>query len=322
MPNKEVINWLLEAQSWLKYAVELQLLDLKPDTQSVLQDSSIIKIIQRLKNNRVGIPALETGRVSCEEDGNAYWDLFFLADIGLTVNDLELTGEMEQIFRLQSPNGTFITEIGMLPDYYCTSAILLSSVAKMGYKDDSRLDKYIRGILDSQCLDGGWHCGESYPVRGRLQNRESCPMDNLNILMLLGQYEKYRNDSRFNGGIDLLLNHWERKDEKWRLDGFGIGRRFMSLKYPAVKYGILRVLDALSLFPYAVRSKGFKSMLDFVHQKSSNGKYFAESVTSSYADFDFGQREKPSRWITFLIKRIERRVSECSQMAHASRELK
>ena len=134
-------------------------------------------------------------------------------------------------------------------------------------------------------------------------------MDNLNILMLLGQYEKYRRDSRFNGGIDLLLKHWERREQKWRLSLFGIGRRFMSLEYPAVKYGILRVLDVLSLFPYAVESEGFKSMLDFVHKKSSNGKYFAESIVESYAEFDFGQRKEPSRWITFLINRIEKRVS-------------
>jgi len=135
-------------------------------------------------------------------------------------------------------------------------------------------------------------------------------MDDLNVLMLLGQYEKYRKDPKMNGAIDFLLEHWERKDEKWRVEGFSIGRRFKSLQYPAVKYGILRVLDVLSLFPYAIKSKGFLDMLDFVCQKSSNGKYFAESSFSSYADFDFGQNKEPSRWITFLVNRIEKRASE------------
>ena len=301
--NKEVINWLLEGPDWLKYAVELQLLNLKPDVQPVLRDSSIMKIVHRLKDNQVGIPALRTGKVSHMQTGNAYWDLFFLADIGLTKNDLELNKEIEEIFSLQSPDGTFITERGIEPNYFCVSAILLACVARMGYRDDPRLNKYLQVILNSQHHDGGWHCEEWYA--------ESCPMDNLNILMLLGQYEKYRKGPISKGGIDLLLKHWEKKDEKWRPSMFGIGKKFMSLTYPAVKYGILRVLDVLSLFPYAMESKGFKSMLDFVHQKSSGGKYFAESIVESYADFDFGQKKEPSRWITFLINRIEKRVSQC-----------
>jgi len=304
--NKEIIKWLLEGPDWLKYAVQLQLLDLKPDIQLVLQDDSINKIVKRLKDNQVGIPALGTWTVSCEQTGNAYWDLFFLADIGLTANDLNLKQEIEQFFSLQSPDGHFITEAAMQPNYFCVSAILLSSVAKTGYRDDPRLTKYLQVILDSQRPDGGWHCFRSH-VDGY-----SCPMDNLNILMLLGQYEEYRTDPRFNGGIDSLLNHWERRGEKPHIDGFGVGQRFRSLQYPATMYGILRVLDAISLFPHALSTNSFKSMLDFVHQKSSDGKYFAESIAPSYTEFDFGQRKEPSRWITFLINRIEKRANEYS----------
>ena len=96
---------------------------------------------------------------------------------------------------------------------------------------------------------------------------ESCPMDNMNILMLLGQYEKYREGRLLNRAI---AHCWALAAKDVR-HGFGIGRRFMSLQYPAVKYGILRVLDVLSLFPYAVEKRGFQDMLDFVHQKARAG---------------------------------------------------
>lgn len=309
--NKEVINWLLEGPNWLKYAVETQLLDMRQDVQPVLQDSSIIKIIERLKNRQTGIPALKEKGLSYTEAGNAYWDLFFLADIGLTIDDLKLKNEIESVFSLQVPGGTFMTERAMEPNYFCRSAIILSSMARMDYRDDPRLNKYIQVIVNSQRPDGGWHCEDWYT--------ESCPMDDQNILMLLGQYEKYRIDSRFNGGIDLLLEHWERRDQNWRLSLFGIGKRYMSLMYPAVKYGILRVLDVLSLFPYAVKSEGFTSMLDFVHQKSKDGKYFAEITDASYADFDFGQKKEPSRWLTFLINRIEKRTGESKKLAYTDK---
>jgi hypothetical protein len=133
-------------------------------------------------------------------------------------------------------------------------------------------------------------------------------MDDLNVLMLLGQYEEYRENPGLNGAIDMLLRHWE---ERTHLYGFGVGKRFRSLQYPAVKYGILRVLDILSLFPYAVDSRSFRSMIDFVHNKAVDGRYCAEMVDAAYADMDFGQTKEPSRWITFLINRIDKRVAEC-----------
>ena len=306
--DKKIINWLTSGPAWLKYAAGRQLLDESPEPQPAVRDNAIINVMRRLRDERVGIPALLNRRVSAEVAGNAHWDLFFLADIGFTASDLGLNQDIEEIFRLQSPDGAFITERAMEPDYFCLSSILVSSLVKMGYRDDLRINKYVQVILDSQRSDGGWHCAESYAAEHGLQDRDSCPMDNLNVLMLLGQYEKYRKDPRFNGGLDLLLRHWQRKDEKWRPDGFGIGRRFMSLKYPDVTYGILRVLDVLSLFPYAIERPEFESMLDFVRQKSSCGKYYAEAIVKSGDEFDFGQTREPSRWLTFLVNRIEKRV--------------
>ncbi|OGO00491.1 MAG: hypothetical protein A2Y90_05775 [Chloroflexi bacterium RBG_13_52_12] len=75
-----------------------------------------------------------------------------------------------------------------------------------------------------------------------------------------------------------------------------------------MKYGILRVLDVLSLYPYAVKSRSFQGMLDLVHGKAVNGRYYAESTDTVYSDFDFAQTAGPSRWITFLVSRIDKRV--------------
>ncbi len=302
--NKEVINWLLEGPDWLKYAVELQLLGSKPAVSQALSDSAITGIINRLRDNQVGIPALKTGKVHYADTGKAYWDLFFLADIGLTISDLALDKEVAEIFRLQATDGSFRIPPNVKENYFCMSAILVSSVARMGYLHDPRLKKYIRVILNSPGWDGGWHC---YNHDADMPGIESCPMDNLNILMLLGQYEDYRNSPLIHGAVNSLLEHWEERGDR---HGFGIGRRFRSLQYPAVKYGILRVLDVLSLFPYAVNKPGFQSMLDCVHQKASGGKYYAESTDDAYAAFDFGQMKEPSRWLTFLVNRIEKRIGE------------
>ncbi len=300
--DKKVLDWLLEGPAWLKYAVEVHLTNTESDVERVLQDKSIQKIISRLKSQTAGIPALKSGQVHYTETGKAYWDLFFLADIGLTIRDTGLEAEAEEIFRYQSRDGTFTIPPNVQDNYFCMSAILISSLAKMDYRDDPRVVKYIRAAMGSQMSGGGWDCyGESFNPEG------SCPMDDLNILMLLGQYLDYRDNPKLDKAIDHLLAHWEAATN---LYGFGVGKRFRSLQYPAVKYGILRVLDALSFFPYAVKNRDFQSMLDFVHAKAVNGRYFAESTDMAYTGFDFGQTAEPSRWITFLVNRIDKRVSQ------------
>jgi hypothetical protein len=304
--DKKLLDWLLAGPAWLRYAVELQLLDAKPDIKPVLQDNAIQKIIARLKGSAAGIPAIKSGKVHYTETGKAYWDLFFLADIGLNARDSGLDGAIDEIFRFQSREGAFTIPPNVQENYFCMSAILISSLARMGFRDDPRLTKYIRLVMNSRCYDGGWHCYDDGSGRVEI---ESCPMDNLNVLMLLGQYEPYRQNPVLRGAIDLLLEHWR---VRANLHGFGVGKRFMSLQYPAVKYGILRVLDVLSLFPYAVNSPAFQSMLEYVHNMAVDGRYFAETIDPAYVEFDFAQRAEPSRWLTFLVNRIDKRVEQTS----------
>jgi hypothetical protein len=300
--DKKVLDWLLEGPAWLRYAVDLQLLDSKPAVAPVLQDAGIKKIISRLKGSEAGLPALKSGKVQYTEAGKAYWDLFFLADIGLSLHDAGLENEAEGVFRFQAADGSFTIPPNVKDNYFCMSAILVSSLAKMGYKDDPRVAKFIRAALSSQMPGGGWDCyGETMGVL------ESCPMDDMNILMLLGQYETHIDNPGLSGALDCLLEHWVIGEH---LYGFGVGKRFRNLQYPAVKYGILRVLDVLSLFPHAIESKSFQSMLDFVRAKAVDGKYATEDAEPAYHEFDFGLKFEPSRWLTFLVNRVEKRAGK------------
>jgi hypothetical protein len=309
MLEKAVIHWLKEGPSWLLFALETQLNGKQLGVSTAVDDAQLQPMIKRLKDNNSGIPALVSGELSYTSTGNAFWDLFFLSDIGLRIDDIHIEDEVNSLLSQQNFDGTFVFQNGTKSSYYCIPAIVLSSLAKMGYSNHPKILKFIEKVFETQRVDGGWHCAASRDKGKRLQDSASCPMDNLNILMLLGQYEQYRVDARLNGAIDLLLVHWKRKIEPWRPYGFGIGSDFLKLKYPAVKYGILRVLDVLSLYPYAVKSSEFKEMFAFVMNKSIDGRFFAESVSRSYSDFDFGQTKQPSRWITYLIYRIQKRVS-------------
>lgn len=306
--DEATIRWLRDGPSWIRYAVDTQLLGMERGPGEALDDRNIKAVVRRLKDGRVGLPALRTGKVAYTSSGNAFWDLFFLSDIGLSISDIGMEKEVEAFFDLQREDGTFVLHEATKPRYYCVSAIVLSSLANMGYRDDVRILRFIDTVRNDRRLDGGWHCALNRARGKKLQDTESCPMDNLNVLMFFGRYERFRTDASMNGAIDLLLSHWSRRKEPWRPYGFGIGDQFLQLRYPAVKYGILRVLDVLSLYPYAARRDEFKEMLVQAESGSVDDRYWSSSIYRAYSEFDFGQKKEPSRWITFLINRVRNRA--------------
>ena len=301
------IKWLLNGPVWLKYAVERQLLDMPSDIKPVLSDPAILDIIERLKDKRQGIQAIPTGFMDADRYENPYWDLFFLADLGLSAAELGIEAEIGSFLKTQAADGTIMTEMGMKPSYFCKSMIILSAIARMGYQDDEHIQKLIKIFLRDQRLDGGWYCNPDHNIGAALQHEPSCPQENLNILLLLGQYPKYRNNQRFNGAIDQLLRHWEIRDRGIQIVYFGVGKRYQSLQYPATRYGIIRVLDALSLFPHALQQNSFRNMLGFVQHKAAGGRYPVESQTP-YTQLE--PQETHNRLLTFIIRRVEKRLAE------------
>lgn len=70
---------------------------------------------------------------------------------------------------------------------------------------------------------------------------------------------------------------------------------------------------SLSMYPYAIKTESYQDMLQTVKQKAVDGKYTPESVVKAYNTFDFGQKKEPSRWLTCLINRIEKRANYYSK---------
>ena len=88
-----------------------------------------------------------------------------------------------------------------------------------------------------------------------------------------------------------------------------MGNDFRKLKAPLVWYDISHVLDVLSRFDYARQKSQVKEMLDIVVAKQdSEGKYIPESVWQDWKGWDFGQKNQPSEYLTFLVYRILKRL--------------
>jgi hypothetical protein len=113
-------------------------------------------------------------------------------------------------------------------------------------------------------------------------------------------------------GVEFLLQCWENRGKiKYAGHDSQIGTDWEKLKYPFTDYRILKSLDTLSQFKFIKNDPRFKEMIDALASKQdANGRLTPESIHQVWSDFDFGQKEKPSFWITFLALNILKRIYE------------
>jgi hypothetical protein len=137
-----IFNWIAEESPWLRFAVDTQLLGKPSGASAALHDPKIQAVVRRLMDPVLGLPAIEPGKVNYTCTGNAFWDLFFLADIGLQTVDVLPPGALDAFWELQRGDGTFVLQDGTKPGYFCIPAIILSSHAKMGHAGDPHILRF------------------------------------------------------------------------------------------------------------------------------------------------------------------------------------
>lgn len=234
-----------------------------------------------------------------------------LADFGLKKDIEEIAVACEYVFNNQFPDGGF----GWAPPPEsgdCFTGILTESLAKLGYIGDLRLQKAYDWLAGRQRLDGGFWCKDTGLPGNSRQLEPSCAFATLCVSGALGQNPKLINSRTAKKGVKFLLGCWENRGKiKYAGHDSDVGRGWDKLKYPFTDYRILKYLDVLSQFDYARKDPRMSEIFSILMAKrDKRGRFFAESIHKVWSEFDFGQKNSPSRWITMLVYRILGRFNE------------
>ncbi|MEJ5273395.1 MAG: hypothetical protein WH035_04650 [Spirochaetota bacterium] len=161
-------------------------------------------------------------------------------------------------------------------------------------------------------LKNGFGCCVSKNLgkfRGPGKKDDICPYATLLMLKLLSLFPDYYEHQITINSIDSLLNLWENSKEKHPYM-FYMGNDFRKLKFPFIWYDILHLAEVLSYFEYAKKDKRFINIIDtIISSKDENGFFLPQSIWTSWKDWDFSQKKKPSSYITFIVYRILKRVN-------------
>jgi hypothetical protein len=310
-----LVEWLLNGKPWVVYRTLTDLLGKEEKDSTVIAARRAISKHQLVK--RIFQDLNEDGYWGTPKDihtwwprkNTTFWILPVLADFGFTAEDKRVTKACEYVFTTQLESGGFGWDPPTKPSD-CHSAIIIESLAKLGLLQDTRLQKAYEWLVRRRRLDGGFWCKDTGQIGGPREKKPSCAMATMFVLGALAQNLQLRKTENVRKGIDFLFECWENRG-KVRYAGHDsqVGTDWEKLKYPFVDYKILKFLDVLSQFEYAKHGLQESEMVSLLLSKGDEkGRFTPESIVEVWSNFDFGQKEKPSRWITFLALRIAKRI--------------
>jgi hypothetical protein len=311
----ELLDWLLEGEPWVVYRTLLDLVGRDERDEEVVKARKATSTHPLVKKIFSGLN--DDGYWGEPKDihtwwpkkNTTFWVLPILADFGFTIDDKRIAKACEYVFSTQLDSGGFGWSPPTKPGD-CHSAIITESLAGLGLLQDPRLKRGYERLVKRQRRDVGFWCKDTGQIGRPREKEPSCAMATMFVLGALAQHPELRNSETARKGVDFLFGCWENKGKmKYAGHDSQIGTDWDKLKYPFTDYKILKFLDVLSQLEHAKRRLRESEMVNILLSKrDKNGMFTPESIVEAWADFDFGQKKKPSRWITLLALRIAKRI--------------
>ena len=316
--NEGLITWLLESEPWIEYRTRLDLLHQGSKDPLIKQAYKSLNSYPRITELTKELsewpgPILK----SHKKAGHNLHKLGFLADIGLGIDNPEIEKIVQRITDHRSYQGVFQVLVNINPRYggsgedelawmLCDAPLVTYALAKFGMKENPMVQKTVEYLTNLQ-RENGWPCAVSPNLgnfRGPGRKADPCPYANLVMLKLLTQFPERHADPYVKVGVETLLTLWEQRNEK-RPYLFAMGTDFNKLKAPLLWYDILHVTDVLTQFSWVLEDSRLIEMIEIIKGKANQeGLYTAESIWMDWKTWEFGQKKKPSKWITLVSQRV------------------
>ncbi len=312
----DVVAWLMDGPAWVRYRIALDMrqvgeLDMDELWREVRNDPLIKKLLVE-----VGTwpwPKLTSHRSAA----HPLHKLVFLADIGFGKKDAEMKPTMERLLEQRDPEGPFQIVANVSESYggagkdvrawaLCDSPSIAYALATMDMIDDPRVEDAVSYML-MLARTSGWPCAVSKEMgkfRGPGRKGDPCPYANLIMLKLLSLKPSWRDSQQARDGTEEALRLWSKSKEEHPYQ-FYMGNDFRKLKVPYVWYDVMHAAEVLSRYPRLRNDERLIEMASLIQSKMDReGRLTPESVWMDWKRWEFGQKDEPSRWLTFLAYRI------------------
>jgi hypothetical protein len=238
------------------------------------------------------------------------YNLLALAECGLTKEDIDVSGVFRQWPEKSTGYGLPGIQYNGQFDAACGEALLLQALLALGYKDDKRVQSWLKMFSGLILPDGGFLCLHWRP---RFKyTPKSCIKDNMQVLLMLADGKKQELEFEYAG---RLLEYFLKrrvfyrtdKPDKLVLDYEHPGQRMLDNYFPAQP---MRVVLPKLLYAFSVLGVGERPELKeawelSLSKKDKDGRSILEgTLTKSYLPRE--RIGKPSKWVTLYALLAEK----------------
>jgi hypothetical protein len=329
----DTFSWLLEPnEPTVRYFTMKDLLDMPGDDpaviearQGIMQHGPAADILARQNEDggfmtpeMVGQYGYEVAKTGYQPKKNSIWQLLTLAQLGVDRDDPRVKKLCEYVLDHNYNPGRKVIGINVKRqagvDFWllpCFVSNMVWSLSVLGYHDDDRVQDSIQWLLRYQRFDdGGFRTPDEWPYRGkrdRCFGRHSCFSGVTRSLKAMAAIPVSRRDAEVNKfigrAVDFVLMHrlYRRNHSEWE----PIRPEFEMFSFPVLHYDdVIEIVDTLQ--GLGVRHEAVDEGLQFIlGKRKPDGRWklgYTTSRSSTYANF--GQRGKPSKWITLRALKI------------------
>ncbi len=300
------------SDDWLKYAIRFNLCREAEDDLLEIKNAALAD--RHIQGYLFDIANFHSTLVTNHKNPDLpIHKLLFLLDLGFDTEVREIKTAIDEIIKHRDEHGIYqsMTNVpkhfgGMGEDVFswclCDAPLLLLALLKSGID----YHEYIKPGVDhlaSLFRDNGFPCAVSPELgkfRGPGKKSDCCPYATLIMADLLSYIPEYKDSKVAVTSVKALLSLWENSLDQHPYM-FYMGNDFRKLKAPSIWYDIVSVAGVLSKYEFVRDDTRFLEMAAQIKRKQDKDALFTpESVYLKLKDWDFGQKKKPSPYLTYL----------------------
>lgn len=226
---------------------------------------------------------------------------YMLTELGLDIAHPMLAGAAALIWQAQRSDGRFslVPKSSIFP---CQTIHAAKTLCALGFARDSRIQKTLSHLLDTQYEDGGWRCNKFFFGHGP-ETEASNPGPTLTALDVFRQTPLLNTDARLDRAVKFLLSHWETRAPLGPCH-YGIGTLFHQVSFPFLSYNLFYYVYVLSFYDAAKRDPRFLDALSVLQSKLKDGQIVVERPHAKLAQLTFCKKGEPSELATEKYKML------------------
>lgn len=303
--DSEISKWLLEENNpSVRYRTLTELLEKPPDNpevvktrNSILSSEPVTKIFSRMhpdgywlwKNPRTG--EVVGDGVLYGAFTTTHFCLAYLAELGLNQEHPLIYKAVNRYLNLQQEDGDFYRH------FSCLYAYNIRTFIRLGFRNDSRVQKTIDLMLDTVRPDGGYLC-DMHEGKYKTRAVKSCIRGSVKALMAFSELPEYWQHQR----CKELINYFLRRDCLFRMDNLSqpINNDVVTTIFPVTwRAGLLDIFYALSTMGYGSKEQLLRAWGILEKKRDTRGRYVLDWTPSQVQKLiNPGKRGEPNKWIT------------------------